>query len=145
MSVAQEKRFASLDAASGATSRGLFAAFGSRPAARYALRALSLVLFIALWHVASTWRLKLGVVVFTNVPTPAEALDAAIALARSSKLAAHLTASVTRVLAGFAIAAAIGVGAGLAVARSKVAEDLIMPTLELLRPIPAVAWIPSPY
>ncbi len=50
--------------------------------------------------------------------------------------------SLTRVFAGFAIAAITGIGLGLAIARLKLAEDVFLPPLEILRPIPAVAWIP---
>jgi NitT/TauT family transport system permease protein len=36
----------------------------------------------------------------------------------------------------------ISICLGLAIGRARIAEDLLMPPLELLRPIPAVAWIP---
>jgi hypothetical protein len=35
-----------------------------------------------------------------------------------------------------------GVVLGLAMGRSRIARDLLMPYVEILRPIPAVAWIP---
>jgi len=109
---------------------------------RLALRALSLALFIVLWQLASASRLNLGVVTFANVPAPTEVLDSALILARSGKLIPHLAASVIRVLSGFGVATLFGVGIGIAVARAKFAEDGFMPLLEILRPIPAVAWIP---
>ncbi|WGJ14783.1 ABC transporter permease [Methylocapsa sp. D3K7] len=109
---------------------------------RYAVRLVSLAFFVGLWHVASTSRLHLGLVTFANVPAPAEVIDAFIALARSGKLVPHLFSSLTRVFAGFTIAAITGIGLGLAIARLKLAEDVFLPPLEILRPIPAVAWIP---
>jgi NitT/TauT family transport system permease protein len=36
----------------------------------------------------------------------------------------------------------LAIAIGLGVGRSKLLSDLLMPPLELLRPIPAVAWIP---
>ena len=109
---------------------------------RYAVRLVSLAFFVGLWHFASTSRLHLGLVTFANVPAPAEVIDAFIALARSGKLVPHLFSSLTRVFAGFTIAAITGIGLGLAIARLKLAEDVFLPPLEILRPIPAVAWIP---
>src|SRR5207244_9445310 len=58
------------------------------------------------------------------------------------KLAAHLVSSLLRVFAGYGAAALLGVGLGIAIGRSRAASDLLLPPLELLRPIPAVAWIP---
>eukprot|EP01031_Cornospumella_fuschlensis_P014372 gene14372-17555_t len=39
-------------------------------------------------------------------------------------------------------AALAGVALGLLIGRSRWAEDALLPPLEMLRPIPAVAWIP---
>ncbi|HGP0600756.1 ABC transporter permease, partial [Pseudomonas aeruginosa] len=44
--------------------------------------------------------------------------------------------------AGYLLAAALGIALGLAIGRSAWAEALLLPPLEVLRPIPAVAWIP---
>jgi NitT/TauT family transport system permease protein len=109
---------------------------------RYAVRLVSLAFFVGLWQFASTSRLHLGFVTFANVPAPTETLDAFVTLARSGKLVPHLFSSLTRVFAGFAIAAITGIFLGLAIARMKLAEDVFLPPLEILRPIPAVAWIP---
>lgn len=109
---------------------------------RYAVRLASLAFFVGMWHFASTSRLHLALVTFANVPAPAEVIDAFIALARSGKLVPHLFSSLTRVFAGFTIAAITGIALGLSIARLKLAEDVFLPPLEILRPIPAVAWIP---
>ncbi|PWB83387.1 MAG: ABC transporter permease [Methylocystaceae bacterium] len=109
---------------------------------RYAVRLASLAIFIAAWQLASSTRLHLGVVTFANVPPPTEVFDSLLALARSGKLVAHLSSSLARVFVGYAIAVLVGVGLGLAIARARLAEDIFLPPLEILRPIPAVAWIP---
>jgi len=109
---------------------------------RWLLRSASIVACLMLWQIASSLRLDLGIVTFRNVPPPSEVIEAGIALARSSKLFAHVSSSLARVFAGYGIAAVLGIGLGLAVGRSRVAGDVLMPPLELLRPIPAVAWIP---
>ena len=112
------------------------------PAARRAWRAGSIALFVAAWQAAVHYRLSLGIVTFANVPSPADAIPALWALLHSPKLPLHLAASVMRVLVGFCAAALVGVGLGLAIGRYRVLEDTLMPPLEMLRPIPAVAWIP---
>jgi len=49
---------------------------------------------------------------------------------------------VGRVFAGFVAAGIVGSGLGLVIGRSRRLEDVLLPPLEMLRPIPAVAWIP---
>jgi NitT/TauT family transport system permease protein len=50
--------------------------------------------------------------------------------------------SFMRVFAGFAIAGVLGVGLGMAIGWSRTVEKLIEPTLQILRPVPPVSWIP---
>ncbi|WP_315833596.1 ABC transporter permease [Bradyrhizobium prioriisuperbiae] len=50
--------------------------------------------------------------------------------------------SAWRVAFGFAIAAATGVIAGTAIGWWRTAETMLEPTLQMLRPIPPVSWIP---
>lgn len=105
-------------------------------------RGLSLTVCILIWHYLSTRHVDLGIITFENVPAPEQVLIAAWELLHSGKLASHLGASLTRVLSGFAAAAIAGITLGLLLGRSKIAEDVLLPPLEVLRPIPAVAWIP---
>jgi NitT/TauT family transport system permease protein len=115
----------------------------ARPAGiRWVVRGLSILACIVLWQIASATYLNLGIVTFRNVPPPVEVVESAVALFRSPKLAAHITSSLWRVFAGYGAAVVIGVILGFAIGRSRAASDLLLPPLELLRPIPAVAWIP---
>ena len=109
---------------------------------RRAVQFASLLACLLLWHVAATERVHLGLVTFANVPSPAEVLGAAKALVQSPKLLNHLGSSLMRIAVGFGLAAALGVGGGLLIGRLRVVHDVLMPPLEVLRPIPAVAWIP---
>lgn len=109
---------------------------------RWLLRLASIAVCLLVWQAASRLRLDLGVVTFANVPAPSDVLEAAVALAQSSKMFDHVSSSLRRVGIGYAIAAILGIGLGLAVGRSRRAADVLLPPLELLRPIPAVAWIP---
>lgn len=109
---------------------------------RIALRALALILCVAFWQAASAHHLDLGVVTFRFVPAPTEVAAAAWGLFRSPKLFAHVTNSLIRVFAGFGVAALLGIALGLVIGRSRWLEDTLLPPLEVMRPIPGVAWIP---
>ncbi|QXI33973.1 MULTISPECIES: ABC transporter permease [Pseudomonas] len=114
----------------------------NRDLKRWPLRLISLLACLLFWQVAASVRLDLGLLTFTYVPTPQTVLSAAWQLLTSSLLMAHLGSSLSRVFAGYAVASLLGVALGLLIGRSKWAEDVLLPPLEVLRPIPAVAWIP---
>ena len=104
-------------------------------------RVLSLGLFFVAWHVATKWDLDLYVR-FQNIPAPAEVLEEAVALFGGAAFYVHILASLERIWLGFAIATVLGVGLGLLIGWFRFAEDTLFPPIELLRPIPAVAWVP---
>jgi NitT/TauT family transport system permease protein len=108
---------------------------------RPALRALSIGLLLLAWHVATQWDLDLYVR-FQNIPSPGDVLAEAIALFSSAGFYVHILASLERIWLGFAIATVLGVGLGLLIGWFAVAEDILFPPIEVLRPIPAVAWVP---
>jgi len=108
---------------------------------RPALRALSIGLFLLGWHLATQWDLALYVR-FQNIPSPGDVLAEAIELFASRAFYVHILASLERIWLGFAIATALGIGLGLLIGWFALVEDILMPPIELLRPIPAVAWVP---
>jgi ABC-type nitrate/sulfonate/bicarbonate transport system permease component len=107
------------------------------------LRSVSIVGFFCVWYSASLinkhiWR------VFnpTLLPPPHEVLEAAIALTLSGELARDIAASLSRVVLGFLVAAVLGVLFGTLIGRSRTLEKLLEPALELMRPIPPLAFLP---
>jgi len=104
--------------------------------------ALSLAACVLLWHGLSTAHVRTAWITFANVPTPLEVARAGVDLLTSPKLLHHVLWSLWRIAAGFVAAAAFGVGLGLLIGRFGWAERLLLPPLEVLRPVPAVAWIP---
>jgi len=54
----------------------------------------------------------------------------------------HVVASLKRISTGFVLALAVAVPAGLLMGRSKAAHAVGSPIVELLRPIPPLAWVP---
>ncbi|WP_437880770.1 ABC transporter permease [Pseudomonas sp. LRF_L74] len=109
---------------------------------RWPLRLASLAACLLFWQLATSTRLDLGLLTFTYVPTPKAVVNAAVTLVESSRLWDHVGASLGRVFSGYLIAVVLGIGLGIAIGRSRWAEYSLLPPLEVLRPIPAVAWIP---
>lgn len=111
-------------------------------ARRWLSATVSLLACLLLWHLAASQRLDLGLVTLRNVPPPLDVAQAAWTLFESPALSRHLLSSLSRVAAGYLAAALLAISLGLAIGRSRWAESILMPPLEVLRPIPAVAWIP---
>ncbi|MGB3293351.1 MAG: ABC transporter permease [Phormidesmis sp.] len=107
---------------------------------RSAVRLLSLILFFGIWQFLCTIGFKLFIN-FQLVPSPVEVAEATVDFFLSDP-GVHIRSSVVRVLAGFTVASVFGIVMGMFIGWFQVVEDLMMPWLELLRPIPAVAWIP---
>ncbi|MCG8361956.1 MAG: ABC transporter permease [Pseudanabaenales cyanobacterium] len=107
---------------------------------RSARRFLALALFFGVWQVLCVIGFKFFIN-FQLVPSPWEVLQATLDFFLSDP-GVHIRSSITRVLVGFAVASVLGVVLGILIGWFQIVEDLLMPPLELLRPIPAVAWIP---
>jgi len=54
----------------------------------------------------------------------------------------HAADTIWRLLAGFALAGVIGVAIGILMGRSRRAEDICLPIVSMLAPIPGIAWAP---
>jgi len=103
-------------------------------------RAISIVLFFGIWQLLCITQFNFFIN-FTFLPSPIEVWKATVEFF-SGNAAVHITASIQRVLLGFGIAAILGVSLGILIGWFRQIEDLVFIPLELLRPIPAVAWIP---
>ncbi|MEJ1978294.1 MAG: ABC transporter permease [Acetobacteraceae bacterium] len=104
---------------------------------------LSVVLFFVLWYgvsvVNARWLHAFNPVL---LPGPGAVVATGIDLVRTGELQRDIAASLYRVVVGFAIASVIGVATGLAVGTWRTLEDLLDPMIELLRPIPPLAFLP---
>ena len=108
---------------------------------RLAVRLASLLLFLLLWQAASDNKFHF-VINFTFVPPPTAVAAAAVDFVESPKAPHHVLNSIRRVLVGFGLAALVAIPLGLVIGRSRLVEDIVMTPLEIMRPIPGVAWIP---
>jgi len=107
------------------------------------LRVTSIALFFAVWYAAAL--LNAHVFKVFNpllLPAPHTVLLAGVEMVRSGELQRDILASLSRVVQGFVLAAIVGVAVGTAVGRSRRLEYLVEPTIELLRPIPPLAFLP---
>jgi ABC-type nitrate/sulfonate/bicarbonate transport system permease component len=107
------------------------------------LRVTSIALFFAVWYAAAL--LNAHVFKVFNpllLPAPHTVLLAGVEMVRSGELQRDIMASLSRVVQGFVLAAIVGVAVGTAVGRSRRLEYLVEPTIELLRPIPPLAFLP---
>ncbi|HVZ46345.1 MAG TPA: ABC transporter permease [Ramlibacter sp.] len=76
------------------------------------------------------------------LPGPASVAAAVWEMIADGTLIRHLAISFARALGGFAIAAAVGVPAGILIARFKWVGAALNPWVELLRPVPPIAFLP---
>lgn len=108
---------------------------------RWLRPALGLVLPVGL---AVLWELAVWVGLSDGrlVPPPSVIYATFVELARSGELTRHTLATVARVAAGFGLGVAAGTLLGAIAGYSALARRLMDPTLQALRAIPSIAWIP---
>jgi NitT/TauT family transport system permease protein len=107
----------------------------------FALACVSLTALFLFWYLGTKYRLEFYIR-FKNVPTPYEVYQQLTQVGLSNKYLVNIAISLRRILTGFFIAIAIGVPLGLAIGKYPRVRDLFMPVVEVLRPIPAIAWVP---
>ena len=105
------------------------------------LACVSITALFLFWYLGTKYRLEFYIR-FKNVPTPYQVFRQAVEVSSSTKFLVNVGYSVRRILLGFMIAIAIGVPLGLMIGRYRRVRDLFMPVIEILRPIPAIAWVP---
>jgi NitT/TauT family transport system permease protein len=105
------------------------------------LGGISIAALFLFWYFGTKYRLEFYIR-FKNVPTPYEVYQQLTQVGLSNKYLYNIAISVRRILMGFAIAIAIGVPLGLAIGKYRRVSDFFMPVVEILRPIPAIAWVP---
>ncbi len=93
---------------------------------------------LIVWEAAS----RLGFVAPHLMPPPSTLLRTAADLAADGSLFSHIGVSTARVAVGFAIGAGLALLAGAAVALNAKLERAIDPTLQGLRAVPSLAWVP---
>lgn len=101
-------------------------------------RVMSISLLLAGWEAAYA----LGLLKTTLLPPPHMVATTLWHLLCSGQLLIDAFTSLWRVFVGFSLAAIIGITLGIGVTLSRTMHQMLTPLLELIRPIPPVAFIP---
>jgi sulfonate transport system permease protein len=112
-----------------------------RALARYAKPALGLILplgLAALWELA----VRAGFSTGRLVPPPSVIFATFAELAQTGELERHAMATLARVGAGFGLGVVAGTLLGALTGYSGLMHRLVDPTLQALRAIPSIAWVP---
>jgi NitT/TauT family transport system permease protein len=102
---------------------------------------LSIAAFVLAWHLLTTYRVDFFVR-FINVPTPAAVVASAVRAWHDPDFIYNLLISCQRIAIGFFTATILGIPLGLFMGRWTLLREAFMPLFEILRPIPAIAWVP---
>ncbi|MFT7372327.1 MAG: NitT/TauT family transport system permease protein [Oleiphilaceae bacterium] len=102
---------------------------------------ISVIIGLVLWHVATKYNFNFYIN-FENIPSPLAVGTAFATQLGDSEFYIHILVSMKRILLAYSIAVVLGVGLGLVVGRSRSIRAAVLPYIEIIRPIPAVAWIP---
>ena len=100
---------------------------------------LAVIVLVATWQTLVQFR----VYRFGYIPSAPDVALAARSYLLSVEFVNDTVASTVRVLVAWGLAAVIGIPLGLLIGWKKAFSNLVFPTLELLRPIPPIAWIPA--
>jgi len=109
--------------------------------ARLARPALGLLLPVSVavfWEIA----VRMGLSTGRLVPPPSVIFNTFADLTATGELQRHTLATLTRVAAGFAFGVVAGTIVGALAGYSALSHRLVDPTLQALRSIPSIAWVP---
>jgi ABC-type nitrate/sulfonate/bicarbonate transport system permease component len=106
------------------------------------LRLAAIAAFLALWSLVSGLVVVLGLFNPVFVPGPWLVIGKVVELGVRGSLWTHVGATLERVVVGFAAAAVLAIGLGLAAGALRPVRNVVEPLIELLRPIPPLAMLP---
>ena len=94
--------------------------------------------------IALGWELAIrtGLIQGRLMPAPSRILGTLWGLAVTGELWTHVQATLGRVLAGFALGALAGTVMGALSGTSELMRKVMDPTLQALRSVPSIAWVP---
>lgn len=107
----------------------------------YVIGFLAIVGALVVWQLLSHFQVKF-ILSFENIPTPLVVGEQFTKLILTEEFYKHIGASLQRIGIAFGCASLLGVFLGIFMGRSKILSGIMIPYIEILRPIPAVAWIP---
>jgi NitT/TauT family transport system permease protein len=121
--------------------RGALAAWIRGMGWRYLLRLASVALGVLAWQQLSSRGVDF-ILNFQNLPGPLEVWQVFTGLLRQKVFYIDIAYSLRRIGIAYLLASTLGILIGMLMGRFRLVQDLVTPYIEILRPIPAVAWIP---
>jgi NitT/TauT family transport system permease protein len=103
-----------------------------------ARNAFPFVVVFGLWEIVA----RAGIFPPRLFPSLVTVAEAFVELTLSGILPHHVFDTVVRLLAGFVLAAVVGVALGIVMGRSRRAEDIALPLVSIGAPIPGLAYAP---
>ena len=100
--------------------------------------AFPFIVVFALWETVA----RAGIFPPRLFPSLVEVATAFVQLTADGILPHHALDTILRLLVGFFLAAAVGVGVGILMGRSRRTEEITLPLVSVLAPIPGIAWAP---
>lgn len=96
------------------------------------------VILVLIWQLLS----ELGFIKPITLPPPGKVAGSFVELIGNGQLFKHIGISILRVLEGFGLAAVTGILLGIGIGLSQLLDRLTDFMIQLLKPIPPIAWIP---
>jgi NitT/TauT family transport system permease protein len=100
--------------------------------------AFPFLVVLLLWEITA----RLGVFPARLFPSLVEVGETFVRLTVNGILLHHAAETIVRLLVGFALSGAVGVGIGILMGRSRRTEDIFLPLVSIMAPIPGIAWAP---
>jgi ABC-type nitrate/sulfonate/bicarbonate transport system permease component len=99
---------------------------------------LGVIVVLIVWQAVNTFE----IVNPRIFPGPVSVLETALTRFPLETLLGHISASLLRVAAGFALGAGLGITLGILAGWYRIFGKMLWGPIEILRPIPPLAWIP---
>lgn len=96
-------------------------------------------IILVIWAILTTYT---GIIPSYLIPSPQDVFTAFKSLLMNGTLVADSIDTITRVIIGFVVAAAVAIPFGIIIGWSKTVENYMSFLIGILRPIPPIAWIP---
>ncbi len=103
--------------------------------------AASLIAGVGLWQWLTESHVHF-ILDFSNIPTPVAVFEAFRVVIVTEAFWRDIYWSMYRIIVAFGLATVVGVSVGIAMGYSTTLRLVIAPYVEMLRPIPAIAWVP---
>jgi len=126
---------------SGSRARMFWAAITGQRARMIYIGATAIAIGLILWQLATQYNFNV-LINFENIPSPLTVGASFLKHLADHEFYIHIGVSLRRILIAYSLAVAIGTATGVLIGRSHIARAALLPYIEIVRPIPAVAWIP---